>query len=73
MLTCVLAFCLIYVIFGAIGLALKITYHIFKWIFTIALVIGALVVTFVFAIPLLIIIPIAILLYALFCQASEII
>lgn len=72
MLTCILGFCLLYIIFGFIGLTLKIAFHIFKWIFVAALAIGAVIATIAFAIPIMIIIPIAILLYAILCQAAEI-
>lgn len=69
MLSILLLFCGIYVVFGLFGLAFKLTFGVFKFLFLLALSVGSFIFTLVFAVPLLIILPLALVLFVLYCLA----
>ena len=70
MLTLLGLFCVIYLLGGALGLVFHIAFHIFKWVFLIALGIGAFLLAAVFAVPLLLVAPAAVGIGLLFLAGS---
>ena len=62
----ILGFIGFYVFFGMLGLVFKITFGLFKWIFLFVLSIGTGILVLGMAIPLFVIVPIAIILYLAF-------
>lgn len=70
MLTLLILFCVVYLAVGALGLVFRAVFHLFKWIFLAALVVGAVVLAVFFAVPLLLILPAAVVIGLLFLLGS---
>lgn len=70
MLTLLIIFGILYAVGGALGIVFKVAYHLFKWVFLAALVIGAGIFVVAFAVPVLFILPLAVVLFLLFCGVA---
>ncbi len=67
----VFLFIIFSIICGVFGLVFKITFQLFKWIFLGVLAIVGMVFIFAFAVPVLIILPIAAVIYFIFCAIAH--
>lgn len=65
MITAIICFVFFYVFFGVLGLAFRLTFGLFKWLFLAALGIGSFVLMLFFAVPFIIVLPLFLVLLVL--------